>query len=139
MAFYNLKLLDGHSQDEFLSEISIPCTDPLSCLPQLIFLDISAEDAAAKGDEPLSASEVRFIVQSPELNSARQFGDSIAIAVNDAPLDAALLKGETGFAGRESSVAKQAAIGRAFSLAVEGGPAYKICLLYQSAAAAERA
>ena len=83
------------------------------------------DDAAAKGDEPLSASEVRFIVQSPELNSARQFGDSIAIAVNDAPLDAALLKGETGFAGRESSVAKQAAIGRAFSLAVEGSPQYK--------------
>lgn len=87
--------------------------------------DISAGDAAAKGDQPLSASEVRFIVQSPELNSARQFGDSIAIAVNDAPLDAALLKGETGFAGRESSVAKQAAIGRAFSLAVEGSPEYK--------------
>lgn len=87
--------------------------------------DISAGDAAAKGDEPLSASEVRFIVQSPELNSARQFGDSIAIAVNDAPLDAALLKGETGFAGRKSSVAKQAAIGRAFSLAVEGSPEYK--------------
>jgi len=87
--------------------------------------DISAGDAAAKGDEPLSASEVRFIVQSPELNSARQFGDSIAIAVNDAPLDAALLRGETGFAGRESSVAKQAAIGRAFSLAVEGSPEYK--------------
>lgn len=87
--------------------------------------NISAGNAEAKGDEPLSASEVRFIVQSPELNSARQFGDSIAIAVNDAPLDASLLKGETGWGSRQSSIAKQAAIGRAFDLAVEGSPEYK--------------
>lgn len=62
MAFYNLKLLDGCSQDEFLSEISIPCTDPLSCLPQLIFFDISAEDAQILRDH----SSVEWIEEEPD-------------------------------------------------------------------------
>ena len=62
MAFYNLKLLDGCSQDEFLSEISIPCTDPLSCLPQLIFFDISAEDAETLRNHP----SVEWIEEEPE-------------------------------------------------------------------------
>lgn len=82
-------------------------------------------DAATKGNEPLSKSEIDFIVKSPELNSARKFGDDISVAVNGQPLDASLLKGETGFAGRQSSIAKQAAIGRAFDLSVQGSPEYK--------------
>ncbi len=62
MAFYNLKLLDGCSQDEFLSEISIPCTDPLSCLPQLIFFDISAEDAETLRNH----SSVEWVEEEPD-------------------------------------------------------------------------
>lgn len=84
-------------------------------------------DASGKTevDSPLTKEEVNLIVQSPELNAALKFGNDISIRVTGKPIDAELLAGETGFGRRQSSVAKQAAIGRAFELAVDGSPEYK--------------
>ena len=87
--------------------------------------EMGADEARVVGDEPLSKEEIRFIIESPELNAALRFGDDISMAVTGRPFDTDLVLGETGAGGRESSVAKQAAIGRAFQLAVQGSPEYK--------------
>ena len=87
--------------------------------------EMGADEARVVGDEPLSKEEIRFIIESPELNAALRFGDDISMAVTGRPFDTNLVLGETGAGGRESSVAKQAAIGRAFQLAVQGSPEYK--------------
>ena len=87
--------------------------------------EMGADEARVVGDEPLSKEEIRFIIESPELNAALRFGDDISMAVTGRPFDTEIILGETGAGGRESSVAKQAAIGRAFQLAVQGSPEYK--------------
>jgi|11BtaG_2_1085332.scaffolds.fasta_scaffold09626_2 hypothetical protein len=86
---------------------------------------MGADEARVVGDEPLSKEEIRFIIESPELNAARRFGDDISMAVTGRPFDTELILGDTGRASRESSIAKQAAIGQAFRLAVQGSPEYK--------------
>jgi len=87
--------------------------------------DMGAEEARVASDDPLTAQEIRFIIESPELNDALRFGDEISMAVNGRPFDTELILGEGGFANRPSSVAKQVAIGRAFEMAVQGSPEYK--------------
>lgn len=86
---------------------------------------ISGEARATAGGEKLTAAEIRQILDDPNLNEAYQVGDRISRAVNGVPYDLHLAMPETGGGARGSSIAKQAAIGRAFSLAVEGSPEYK--------------
>jgi hypothetical protein len=87
--------------------------------------DMGSEEARVASDDPLTAQEIRFIIESPELNDALRFGDEISMAVNGRPFDTELILGEGGFANRPSSIAKQVAIGRAFEMAVQGSPEYK--------------
>jgi hypothetical protein len=86
---------------------------------------ISGEAKAGAGEDRLTAAEIRYILNDPNLNEAYQIGDRISRAVNGVPYDLHLAMPETGGGARGSSIAKQAAIGRAFSLAAEGSPEYK--------------
>ena len=63
--------------------------------------EMGADEARVVGDEPLSKEEIRFIIESPELNAALRFGDDISMAVTGRPFDTNLVLGETGAGGRE--------------------------------------
>ena len=46
MDYYNIKLVEGVSKDDFIASISIPCNDKLKYFPQILSFHISEEDAA---------------------------------------------------------------------------------------------
>ena len=73
----------------------------------------------------LTKAEIDYILTSPSLNTAQRVADEISMAVNGRPYIFELSMGEGGSGNRVSSVAKQAAIGRAFELATIGSPEYK--------------
>ena len=77
-----------------------------------------------EGDK-LTKAEIDYILTSPDLNTAHKLADEISMSVNGKPYIYELSMGEGGYGDRISSVAKQAAIGRAFELATVGSPEYK--------------
>lgn len=46
MDYYNIKLVEGVSKDDFIASISIPCNDKLKYIPEILSFHISEEDAA---------------------------------------------------------------------------------------------
>lgn len=72
----------------------------------------------------LTKDEIEYITNNPEINEAYQIANQISLNVTGKPYEYdALIPDPT--TGRVSSIAKQAAIGRAFMLAAEGSPEYK--------------
>ena len=73
---------------------------------------------------PLTKKEIDIVLADPNLNAAYQTADKISRQINGVPYDLNFIMREAG-GERTSSLAKQAAIGRAFMLAAEGSPQYK--------------
>lgn len=89
---------------------------------------VRGKGETAKGDvgkdAKLTKDEIDFIVNDPNLNSALTTANRISMDANGIPYDLDVLAADPA-TGRKSSIAKQAAIGRAFMLAAEGTPEYK--------------
>ena len=73
---------------------------------------------------PLTKKEIDVILSDKDLNQAYQVADRISKEVNGVPYDLNFIMREKG-TDRIASLAKQAAIGRAFMLAAKGTPEYK--------------
>lgn len=65
MAFYNVKLVDGYSKDDFLSQISISCSDKLKHFEGLLFFDITEEEARTLEN----LSQVDWVEKEPDPDS----------------------------------------------------------------------
>ncbi len=87
-----------------------------------------AKNAGAKGTDdtvsPITKKEIDLIISDPDLNDAYQVANRISMETNGVPYDLNLVMTEAG-TDRVASLSKQAAIGRAFSLAAQGSPEYK--------------
>lgn len=92
------------------------------------------EGARAKNDgaearidktAPLTKKEIDIVLSDPNLNAAYQTADKISREINGVPYDLNFIMQESGAGARTSSLAKQAAIGRAFMMAAQGSPEYK--------------
>lgn len=86
---------------------------------------INAGKGISDEGSKLTKAEIDYILTSSDLNTAHKLADEISMSVNGKPYIYELSMGEGGFGNRISSVAKQAAIGRAFELATVGSPEYK--------------
>ena len=73
---------------------------------------------------PLTKNEIDIILSDPNLNEAFKVADRISREVNGVPYDLNFVMREKG-TDRVASLAKQAAVGRAFMLAAKGTPEYK--------------
>lgn len=72
----------------------------------------------------LTKDEIEYITNNPDINEAYQIANQISLSVTGKPYEFDALIPDPA-TNRVSSVAKQAAIGRAFMLAAEGSPEYK--------------
>lgn len=88
---------------------------------------VRAKNNGSKGEvvegSKLTKAEIDYIVNDPNLNSALITANRISMETNGVPYDLDVLSADK--VGRKSSLAKQAAIGRAFMLAADGSPEYK--------------
>lgn len=85
---------------------------------------MSGTKEAVDETSKLTKDEIEYITNNPELNQAYQIANEISLSVTGKPYEYDALIPDPS-TGRASSVAKQAAIGRAFMLAAEGSPEYK--------------
>ena len=77
-----------------------------------------------EASSPLTKNEIDIILSDPNLNEAFKVADRISREVNGVPYDLNFVMREKGTDG-VASLAKQAAVGRAFMLAAKGTPEYK--------------
>ena len=85
---------------------------------------MSGSQEAVDETSKLTKDEIEYITNNPDINQAYQIANEISLSVTGKPYEYDALIPDPA-TGRVSSIAKQAAIGRAFMLAAEGSPEYK--------------